>query len=72
VKSDQRDQKPTAWQVIKSILAAAIGVQTEEARARDFTHGHPAVFIVGGIVFTVLFVVVLVVVVNLVVGAAGV
>lgn len=64
-------QRPTPWQVIKSILAAFIGVQSQEARERDFTHGNPAVFIIGGIVFTVVFVVVLVVIVNVVVGSAG-
>jgi hypothetical protein len=67
----QKPDRLTAWQVIKSILAAALGVQSEEARARDFTRGHPAVFIVGGIVFTVLFVVILVLVVNLVLRSAG-
>lgn len=70
--SDQsQDKRPTPWQVIKSILAAALGVQNEEARKRDFTHGSPAVFIVGGIVFTVLFIVALVVIVNLVLSSAG-
>lgn len=58
--------RPTPWQIIKSILGAALGVQSEETRVRDFTQGNPAVFIIGGIVFTVLFIVILVVVVNLV------
>jgi hypothetical protein len=75
VTGDQHEQggRPTIWQVIKSVLAAAIGVQTEQARVRDFTHGSPAVFIVAGIVFTVLFVLVLVLVlvVHLVLRSAG-
>lgn len=70
-ESNGRPQRPTVWQVIKSILGAAFGVQSEEARARDFAHGSPAVFIIGGIVFTVLFVVILVVIVNLVLRSAG-
>ncbi len=69
--SPQNDkQKPTPWQVVKSILAGLIGVQSEEARRRDFTQGNPAVYLIGGLVALVLFIVVLVVIVNMVVGAA--
>lgn len=64
---DEKPQRPTLWQIVKSILGGALGVQSEETRQRDFTHGHPAVYIIGGIVFTVLFVLVLVVIVNIVV-----
>jgi len=60
----------TVWQVAKSTLAAALGVQTEEARRRDFTQGSPAPFIIAGIVFTAVFVVVLVVIVNIVLSTA--
>jgi len=66
------DQQPlTLWQVVKSTLAAALGVQTEEARQRDFSRGSPAVFIIAGLTFTAIFVVVLVVIVNLVLSGAG-
>ena len=66
------DQQPlTLWQVVKSTLAAALGVQTEEARQRDFSRGSPAVFIIAGLTFTAIFVVVLVVIVNIVLSGAG-
>ncbi len=49
-----------------SVLAAALGVQNRKNRERDFTHGNPVVFIVAGLIFTVLFVLTLVGVVYLV------
>ena len=42
--------------MVKSILAAGIGVQSEKNRTRDFEQGSPLVFIIGGIVFTLLFI----------------
>lgn len=58
--------RPGPLAVIASVLAAAIGVQNSRNRERDFTHGDPVVFIVAGIVFTVLFVATLAFVVSLV------
>lgn len=52
--------------VVKSILAAGIGVQSEKNRQRDFEKGNPLVFIVGGIIFTVLFILTVASVVGLV------
>ena len=49
-------QKPRLISVVKSILAAGIGVQSEKNRTRDFEQGSPLVFIIGGIVFTLLFI----------------
>jgi len=51
-----------------SILSAAFGVQSARNKERDFSQGNYRHFIVGGIVFTVLFVLTLVVVVRLVLG----
>jgi hypothetical protein len=48
--------KPTITQVFKSVLAAFIGVQSEESRKKDFEHGSLSTYIIGGIIFTVLFV----------------
>lgn len=71
--NDSHDRRhPTIWQIIMSVLAAAFGVQSQQARARDFTHGNPAAYIIGGIVFVVVFVLVLVLVVQLVLRSAGV
>ena len=49
--------KPRLISVVKSILAAAIGVQSDKNRTRDFEQGNPLTFIIGGIVFTLLFIV---------------
>jgi hypothetical protein len=48
--------KPRLIAVVKSILAAGIGVQSDKNRSRDFEQGNPLVFIIGGIVFTLLFI----------------
>ena len=53
-------------QVIGSVLAAGLGVQSSKNRERDFKQGRAGVFIAAGIVFTVLFIAALVTVVQLV------
>jgi len=57
---------PTVWQVMKSTIAAAFGVQTEEARQRDFSQGSAGTFIIAGFIFTAVFVALLVLIVSLV------
>jgi hypothetical protein len=64
--SSQNKQKPSLIALIKSILAAAIGVQSDKNRTRDFEQGNPLVFIIGGIVFTLLFIITIALVVCLV------
>jgi hypothetical protein len=54
--SKRSNNKPSLISVVKSILAAAIGVQSDKNRTRDFEQGNPLTFIVGGIVFTLLFI----------------
>ena len=49
-------QKPSLISVVKSILAAGIGVQSDKNRTRDFEQGNPLTFIIGGIVFTLVFI----------------
>lgn len=63
---DEDDNPPTRWQVIRSVMAAAIGVQNRKNRERDFKHGDPLTFIIAGLIFTVLFVLTLVGIVYLV------
>lgn len=55
-KEPNSKPKPSLLSVVKSILAAAIGVQSDSNRSRDFEQGNPLTFIVGGIVFTLLFI----------------
>ena len=53
---EKKPNKPGLGAIVKSILAAAIGVQTNKNRERDFNEGNPLAFIIGGFVFTLLFI----------------
>ena len=65
--SSQKPAKPPSFlQVMMSVFAAAFGVQKDENYERDFTTGSPLPYIVGGILFTVLFVLTIIGVVMLV------
>ncbi len=64
--SNQPSAKPRLAQVVMSILGAAFGVQSEKTRQRDFQHGKPLVYIVGGLAFTTAFVLILVAIVSMV------
>ncbi len=48
--------KSTITDVIKSVLAAAIGVQSDDNRQKDFEQGSLSTYLIVGLVFTVLFV----------------
>ena len=67
---DQKKVSPLA--VMKSVVAASFGVQTNTNRERDFEQGKFHHFVVGGIVFAVLFVLLLVGLVKVVLHFAGV
>lgn len=55
-----KTSKPSVRQVIQSILAGAIGVQSNQKREQDFEGNSFWPYIFGGVVFTLLFVVVLI------------
>ena len=57
---------PSLIQLVLSVMAAAIGVQTKAGRARDFRTNSPLPFILAGLLFTIAFVATLILVVNLV------
>lgn len=59
--------KPTVLEVMKSVLAAFIGVQSNDNRKKDFSGGSLLPYIVVGIIFTVAFVALLVAVVSAIV-----
>jgi hypothetical protein len=52
--SDQ--SSPSLWQVIKSVLASAFGVQSDTNYERDFSHNSIVPYVLVGIVFVVLLV----------------
>ena len=41
--------------VMQSVGAAMLGVQSSKNKERDFTHGKPIHFIVGGVIGTLIF-----------------
>ncbi|MDM8349591.1 DUF2970 domain-containing protein [Pseudomonas sp. sp1636] len=72
-KPNDPDDKPLSlWEMLQSVLAAAIGVQSGKKRKRDFNRGKPSHFIILGVLFTLSFVLLLYTLVKLVVHLAGV
>ena len=63
--------KPKVHQIIGSVLAAAFGVQSKENRERDFQHGKPIVFVITGVVFTLIFILSMIAIVSVVLKATG-
>lgn len=54
----------TLWQVIKAVLAALIGVQSDKNRVKDFQSTSPLPFIVIGIITVLFFIFALIMLVN--------
>lgn len=67
------EKKPlTLWEMLQSVLSAALGVQSGKNRSRDFSRGKPSHFIILGVLFTAVFVLLIFAVVKLVLHLAGV
>lgn len=66
------NSQPSLRQVVASVLAAFIGVQSNRNRERDFQHGKPIHYIIVGLLMTLLFVLVVIGVVHIVLSTAGV
>lgn len=56
MKEEEKVIKPSVWRVFKSVLSAAIGVQSEKNRIEDFQSATIWPFLIGGIIFTAAFV----------------
>jgi hypothetical protein len=70
---DDENNKPlTFWEMLQSVLSAALGVQSGKNRSRDFSRGKPSHFIIMGVLFTVVFVLLIFAAVKLVLHLAGV
>ena len=52
------------FEVIKSVLAAAIGIQSLQNQKKDFKSNKAYIYIIFGFVFTVIFVTTLIIVVK--------
>lgn len=64
-------KKLNHFQVVSSVLAAGLGVQSSKNRERDFKQGKIGVFIVAGITFTLLFIGIVYTIVQVVLKSAG-
>lgn len=71
-KNDNDNKPLTLWEMLQSVLSAAIGVQSGKNRSRDFSRGKPSHFIILGVSFTLVFILVIFAVVKLVLHFAGV
>ncbi|NOT10898.1 MAG: DUF2970 domain-containing protein [Methylococcaceae bacterium] len=60
--------KPTIIEIIKSVVSAAIGVQSDKNRKKDFEEGTISTYLIAGLIFTVLFVVSLIFLVSTILG----
>ena len=58
-------------QVVSSVLAAGLGVQSSKNRERDFKQGNFGVFVAAGIIFTLGFMGTLYLIVQIVLKSAG-
>ena len=69
----QENQKRgiTPLSFMGSLFAGWFGVQSKANRDRDFEHGKFSHFIIGGIIFAVLFVLVVVSIVQVVMSTVG-
>lgn len=67
MSESENNKKPSLGQVAKSVLGAAIGVQSQHTQDRDFQQKSPWVYIVGGLVFAAIFVATLIMIVNAVI-----
>jgi len=70
-QSEDSEERVSLFQVIGSVFAAGLGVQSSKNRERDFKQGRFGVFVAAGIVFTLLFMGTLYGVVQLVLSSSG-
>ena len=59
--------KPTMLQVVKSVLSAAIGVQSNANREQDFKSGSLGIYLVVGILATIIFIGTIILIVSFIV-----
>lgn len=59
--------EPNLLQIIKSVLSAAIGIQSDANRKKDFTSGSPGIYLAVGLIATLTFILTIVLIVAAVV-----
>lgn len=72
-KPNQDQVRPKMrWRdMLSTILFGALGVQSNKARERDFSHGKPSHFILFGVGFMLVFILTIIGVVKLVLHLTG-
>ncbi len=72
-KSDDNSNQPplSFFELVKSVLMAFLGVQSNQNRERDFARGKLSHFIIIGLALGLLFILIIVGVVRLVMNLAG-
>jgi len=63
-QDNQKAPSPGIFSIIKSVLSAMIGIQSDENRERDFSKGKIGNYIFVGIVMVAIFVFTLIHIVN--------
>lgn len=72
MNDDSRKKEPNLWEVVKSVQAAFLGVQSSKNYERDFQHGKPSQYIIIGLIGVAIFIAIILVVVKIVMKLAGV
>jgi hypothetical protein len=70
-ETQEDPSKLNPLQVVASVFAAGLGVQSSKNRERDFKQGRIGIFIAAGIVFTLFFIASVMFVVQMVLKGAG-
>jgi len=70
--NNNTNKTPTFWQVVKSVLAGLLGVQSAENRERDFKHGKFSAYVFVALIVVTVFILVIVTVVKTVMYYAGI
>jgi len=63
-EQENKMSKPGLLHVIKSVIAAGIGVQSNKNREIDFEHGSLSNYLIVGLIATLLFILTLVFIVS--------
>ena len=70
-KPSETNKKIGPLQIIGSVLAAMIGIQSDDNRERDFTSGQIGNYIFVGIIVVIIFIFSLIAIVNNILEEAG-
>jgi hypothetical protein len=57
MKQSEKPSKPSLFDIVKSVAAAAFGVQSSKNRERDFHQRSIVPYVVVGVIFVALFVI---------------